>query len=141
MQKMPRIRRCKTHSLFRRFVAISPLIFVCALLVYTQVPTWVDAFFFPSWKTKGVYSPPADPFADYVDSTTGIDVNRADAETLCHLPGIGEKTAAAIIEEREKNGAFFLPEDLLAVRGIGPKKLEKIRPSICISMPAHRNDP
>ena len=55
-----------------------------------------------------------------------VDVNRADAEALETLPDIGPVTAARIIEERETNGFFFYPEDLLNVFGIGEKTLQKL---------------
>ena len=56
-----------------------------------------------------------------------IDVNTADLDTLVALPGIGEKLAQAIIDEREANGPFYYPEDLIAVSGIGEKKMEGMR--------------
>ena len=56
-----------------------------------------------------------------------IPVNSADAALLDELPGVGEATAEAIIEERTLNGAFFYPEDLMHVKGIGDKKLEDMR--------------
>jgi competence protein ComEA len=52
-----------------------------------------------------------------------VDINTASVEELDTLPGIGPKTAGAIIEYRETHGKFTSPEDLLRVRGIGPKKL------------------
>jgi competence ComEA-like helix-hairpin-helix protein len=52
-----------------------------------------------------------------------VDVNAAGAEELCRLPGVGEATAAKIIEKRP----FKTPEDLLEVHGIGPAKLKSIR--------------
>lgn len=45
---------------------------------------------------------------------------------LMHFNGIGEKTAEAIIEYQKNNGVFKTPEDLMKVKGIGPKKLEKL---------------
>ncbi len=57
-----------------------------------------------------------------------IDPNTATAEELMLIPGIGEKTAEAIILERETNGPFLYPEDLMAVSGIGQKKLDSFRP-------------
>ncbi len=60
-----------------------------------------------------------------------IDPNTASAEAFWVIPGIGEKTAAAILAERELNGPFYFPEDLLAVKGIGKKKLESVRPYLC----------
>ena len=56
-----------------------------------------------------------------------ISINTADAQELEALPGIGEKLAQAIVEEREANGPFRLPEDLTAVSGIGDAKLAAIR--------------
>lgn len=52
-----------------------------------------------------------------------VQVNSADLEDLQTLPGIGETLAQAILDERETHGAFFYPEDLLSVRGVGDKKL------------------
>lgn len=56
-----------------------------------------------------------------------VAVNKAGSETLQTLHGIGPAFARRIIEEREKNGPFFYPEDLEAVSGIGPKTLEQFR--------------
>jgi competence protein ComEA len=56
-----------------------------------------------------------------------LDVNRASAEELQRLPGVGPATAAAIITERERNGPFAGVDDLLRVRGIGPAKLDALR--------------
>jgi len=57
----------------------------------------------------------------------GINPNTADLETLCLLPGVGPVTAQAFHDELALNGPFYYPEDILAVKGIGEKKLEKIR--------------
>ena len=59
-----------------------------------------------------------------------INVNTADKETLMLLPGVGETIAADIIQERDAHGPFRYPEDLLAVRGIGEKKLADMLPHI-----------
>jgi competence protein ComEA len=45
------------------------------------------------------------------------------------LPGIGEKTAENIIEHRNSN-PFSKPEDIMNVKGIGPKKFEKMKDMI-----------
>lgn len=60
-----------------------------------------------------------------------IDINRATADQLQTLPGIGPVYAAAIVEHRRTN-PFKTPEDLLEVSGIGPKRLEAIRKLIVI---------
>jgi competence protein ComEA len=61
-----------------------------------------------------------------------IPLNTATAEELDILPGIGPKTAEAIVEFREKNGKFASPDDLLQVPGIGPKKLAALKPHITV---------
>lgn len=56
-----------------------------------------------------------------------INVNTADTRELIKLSGIGEVKAAAIVAYREEHGAFSSVEELLNVKGIGEKTLEKIR--------------
>ena len=46
---------------------------------------------------------------------------------MTDLPGVGETSGQAIIDERESRGPVYYPEDLLAVRGIGEKTLESLR--------------
>lgn len=64
-----------------------------------------------------------------------LDINTATQEELETLPGIGPETARRILEEREANGPFYYPENLLSVKGIGPKTLEKLREHICCLQP------
>ncbi|MCD8511095.1 MAG: helix-hairpin-helix domain-containing protein [Bacillus sp. (in: Bacteria)] len=61
-----------------------------------------------------------------------IHVNRASAEELTKLPGIGPAKADAIIRYREENGPFQQMEELVKVPGIGAKTLENIRDMIKI---------
>jgi competence protein ComEA len=61
-----------------------------------------------------------------------INVNTASAEELTALPGIGPSYAQRIIEYREKNGPFRKVEDLLNVRGIGEKTLERIKDKVTV---------
>ena len=62
----------------------------------------------------------------------GINLNTAGLEELMELPGVGEQTAQAILEDRERLGPFASVDDLMRVSGIGEKKLEKIRPYACV---------
>lgn len=61
-----------------------------------------------------------------------VNINSASADQLDALPGVGPSTAQAIIEDRERNGPFKGIEDLMRVSGIGEKKFEKLRSSICV---------
>jgi competence protein ComEA len=71
---------------------------------------------------------PAAPPAKKAPELEGqININTATAEQLVMLPGIGKKTADATIEYRTKNGNFKTIDDFAKVKGIGPKKLEKIK--------------
>lgn len=56
-----------------------------------------------------------------------VDVNRATADELDALPGVGPSTAAAIVAHRDQNGPFASVDALADVRGIGPVKLESLR--------------
>lgn len=68
-----------------------------------------------------------------VRSSEPVDLNRADAKTLESLPGIGAVLAQRVLEYRASVGRFRTVEELLAVKGIGPKTLERIRPFVMIS--------
>ena len=56
-----------------------------------------------------------------------VDLNRATAEQLDSLPGVGPATAAAIVAHREQHGPFPNVDALADVRGIGPSRLETLR--------------
>ncbi|VTR97138.1 ComEA family DNA-binding protein [Tuwongella immobilis] len=58
-----------------------------------------------------------------------IDINRADLATLQRLPGIGPVLASRIIASREER-PFEQLMDLRRVSGIGPKRIEQLRPLI-----------
>lgn len=61
-----------------------------------------------------------------------ININTADKNELETITGIGEATAAKIIEYRKENGKFSSIEELKKVSGIGEKKFEKLKNEITI---------
>ena len=61
-----------------------------------------------------------------------LNLNAATADQLTQLPGIGPKTAQAIVDFRNASGPFRRVEDLLAIRGISRKKLAAIRPYVIV---------
>ena len=62
-----------------------------------------------------------------------ININTASAVELESLPGIGAKTAARIIEYRQKSGPFKKVEELMNVRGVGEKNFLKLKPQITVA--------
>ncbi len=65
-----------------------------------------------------------------------VNINSASATDLEALPGIGAKTAARIVEYRQKNGPFKKVEELMNVRGVGEKNFLKLKPQISIAAKA-----
>ena len=114
---------CPTRDSMRR-TRLTAAVFLCVL--------WALAF---CGGARAEKHPPAKP----------IDLNAANAKELQELPGVGPVTAQRIIDLRQKSGRFHRVEDLLAVRGISPKKLDAIRPYVTVSStpaaPAPKNLP
>ncbi len=61
-----------------------------------------------------------------------LDLNRATEQELETLPGIGPVMAARIVQYRTENNRFATVDELDEVKGIGEKKLEKLRPFVFV---------
>ncbi|MCQ4764617.1 helix-hairpin-helix domain-containing protein [Cloacibacillus evryensis] len=61
-----------------------------------------------------------------------ININSASQAELESINGVGPKTAQAIIEYRSQNGSFARVEDIMNVKGIGPKKFESMKGRITV---------
>ncbi len=70
--------------------------------------------------------------ADSAPAGAPLDLNRATAEELEALPGIGAAKAAAIVAARDAQGGFTSLDELEAVRGIGPALMAKLRPLVVV---------
>jgi competence protein ComEA len=82
-------------------------------------------------------APPLGPSSSGPSSGTGpsatrgpVDLNHASEADLEALPGIGPALAQAIIDYRSQHGSFRSVDDLSNVRGIGPAKMEQLRPLV-----------
>jgi competence protein ComEA len=64
--------------------------------------------------------------------SSGVNLNRATAEQLESLPGVGPKLAGRIIDWRTANGGFAHVADLLEVGGIGDKLYAAIKPMVSL---------
>jgi competence protein ComEA len=62
-----------------------------------------------------------------------LDLNQATEEDFDALPGIGPRLAERILEYRKSAGAFHSLDELRAIKGIGKKTFERIRPLITVS--------
>ncbi len=60
-----------------------------------------------------------------------IDLNRASVTELMRLPGLGQKRAQAIVAHRTKQ-PFRRVEDVVAVKGLGPAWLAKVKGSVSV---------
>ena len=98
---------------------------VCALLLlYNTIPAVVEAFSADSYEASGgqaVVQP-----VTFHDEEARININTASLAELDTLPGVGPAIAQAIIDEREANGPYFYPEDLMDAKGVGKSKFAAI---------------
>jgi competence protein ComEA len=74
----------------------------------------------------GKKKPPAKP----------VNINTATSEELQQVPGIGPATAQKILQMRKSYGAFKSVDDLLAIRGLGQKRLDKMRKYLTVGKPS-----
>jgi competence protein ComEA len=61
-----------------------------------------------------------------------VNINLANAEQLCTLPGIGASKAASVIKYREENGVFTDTSQIMNVSGIGENLYNNIKDLICV---------
>lgn len=62
-----------------------------------------------------------------------LDLNRANAGDLEALPGIGAVLAQRVIAFRQSVGGFRSIDELRAVKGIGGKKFDRLKPLVTVS--------
>jgi competence ComEA-like helix-hairpin-helix protein len=92
----------------------------------TRIPLAILALILASVPTVfAKKKPPAHP----------ININTANVSDLQQVPGIGPSTAQKILDTRKSYGAFKSVDDLLAIKGIGPKRLEKMRKYLTVGKP------
>jgi competence protein ComEA len=67
--------------------------------------------------------------------TKKLDINRATLAELVAIPGIGSRTAQAIVDLRSKKGSFAKLEELREVPGIKEKKLVSLTAYLTVATP------
>ncbi len=69
---------------------------------------------------------------EFIERQRSININTFKIDELTRLPGVGEKIAARILDYHKMHGPFKAKEELMQVKGIGQKKLEKIKELIVL---------
>lgn len=69
-----------------------------------------------------------------------LDLNTVDAATLQVVRGIGPALSERIVNDRRLRGPFSKLDDVVRVRGVGPRTLERMRPFVTVR-PRSRHDP
>ena len=80
-------------------------------------------------------APPSDAGAAELPMDRRVNVNLAAASELQVLPQVGPVVAQRIVDYRKAVGPFRKVEELLNVKGIGRKTLERLRPLITLGEP------
>jgi competence protein ComEA len=62
-----------------------------------------------------------------------VDLNHATAADFDQLPGVGPVLAKRMVDYRKSVGRFHAVEDLRAVKGIGKKKLDQLKPFVTVT--------
>ena len=83
-------------------------------------------------RTSAVTSVPVTAGSPVSTVPSKVNINTATASQLDELPGVGPSTANRIIAYRQSKGPFSKVEDLLNVPGIGPAKLDAMRPMVTV---------
>ncbi len=106
-----------------------------------SVPKMVGAKYYSEPLTPKV--PPKDTSKSVRTAPTRssfpIDINSADSVALVRVPGIGPVLAGRIIQYRRAHGKFRSVDELKNVKGIGDKKLSKIRKFVSLSNDKNRS--
>ncbi len=83
-------------------------------------------------RTRGLTAPTPEFQRTEIVPSHLVDINTAEWWELQALRGIGEKKAKAIVEYRQQKDGFNSVDELVEVRGIGPKTLEPMRPFLTV---------
>ena len=96
--------------------------------VLTRRKALADSFYFYAPDTTEVVSTRRNTNSKASSlAANAISLNRASRDELVRLPAVGEATADLILEYRKERGKFRSLTEVMNVRGIGPKKFERMK--------------
>ena len=115
-----------------KFLIGIALILVALVIGYNDfyIP---DAVPFAQISTDGSAPVPSESSKAGEEASPVLSINRASAEELDTLPGIGPSLAQAILEYREEHGGFSTLEELMEVPGIGEKIFAELKDQIVLN--------
>jgi len=87
-----------------------------------------DKFTSVSDSQSGTSSASSSKSSKFRPAYGSVNINTATEQELDALPGVGPSTAKKIVEYRTAHNGFSSIDELDEVKGIGPKKLEEMRP-------------
>ena len=116
----------KAGYYLKRFVGAAAVIAVFAAAVYNSSADDIRLLRQIDNNYDGIMLAPEN------DLDSIVNINTASVHHLQRLSGIGETLARAIVEYREEHGGFGSPDELVNVKGIGEKMLDKIRGQITV---------
>lgn len=102
-----------------------------ALAVFVRLWLLTDGLLLPGQVPSENDLPPLLTHAPAFSETAEdglLNINQADEQALMQLPGIGETLARRIVEYRRSYRNFSALEELMAVEGMGPARLARLRP-------------
>ena len=95
-------------------------------------PRWAATRPEPPAPASAVQSPRARAPAAPPANPRPLDLNRASADEISRLPGVGPSLARRIVEERDRRGRFETSDNLRGILGMGPKKLAALLPLVTV---------
>ena len=139
--KLPERSRLLTDALGTSWLKPSPAPSAAASVALAPPATVMAAATAGTASLADSAAPPAAEPAPGGAAPVGITadgkviLNQASADELTKLPGVGPKRAQAIIALRTKLKRFKHPTDLLRVKGIGPRSLQRMLPHLVVDAP------
>jgi competence protein ComEA len=110
-------------------IKLAMLVAAIALVLWIGWPVPQDAPSPAEPEQPTAQAPVAAPVTSVPQATTAakVNLNRASADELQILPGVGPVLAQRMVDWRKAHGRYRTVDDLQGVKGIGKKRLEQLR--------------